>query len=465
MRILVNTTIMIALLCFLTGCGKTPVITPSKNFGFKHMVVIAIDTLAAQNLHFMGYDRETAPFIDELASQSIVMNKAYTPKALTLPSFTSFFTAMHPISHNVMDNGVEIPDQIPSLVMRFQQSGFYTAGFPAAHMISTHWGCDRGFDFYNDVDGHDADSLLIDADEVQRRVEEFFGNQEDDFDLSDPDTRLFLFVHFFDTHTDYNPDPQYLQMFADPDYDGPVDGTVGLFGQYNKSEIEFDDADYQHARDLYDADIRTTDDYVKRLYDYLDSLGILQDTLIVFTADHGENLGEHGYITHGHPYESGLHVPLFFRFPDDSVKPERIEQLVEITDLVPTLMEFAGIEQHVPTDGHSFASLIDSGQFDSSYEREYSLAAGAVNRDEKRDFSITDGEYRYFARIGRSNKPFVYDITKDPKEQVDISDDNPELVSKYAMEMRILTEWARPAEEPQYDAETEEMLRSLGYLH
>jgi len=451
---------MALIFVFLSGCAGD---NPPRDYreGVENVILIVVDTLAAQNLGFMGYERNTSPVIDGFSQRSIVFERAYTPKALTLPAFTSLFSGQHVMNHNVQGNGRALPENLHLLTRDFSDSGFFTIGFAASRVIDPRYGIDKGFEHY-----FPSGKYEIPAETVIEEVRNFLENPAS---AGNPgfvgETRpLFMFIHFFDTHTDYKPDSEIALEFVNPDYKGPVDGRVKLFEKFNNYEIELNSDDLRHVRDLYDAEIRTFDTKLEDLFYIFEQSGLMDNSLIVLTADHGENLGEHHYITHGHPYEPGLHIPLMFRFPDDYGAGTEIDKLVELTDVVPTLMDIAGIDIPSELDGQSLLPLIEDPSGDSGGFRDILIACGGINNSGKRTFSLFDGKFRLIKDIRWSDTPLLYDISIDPKEENDISGEHSELVELYSAFIDLLYSGDSTEDVFEYDFETLEMLRSLGYV-
>jgi arylsulfatase A-like enzyme len=443
------------------GCPR-PNHAPAPRLEGPNVIIVVVDTLGAYDLGFMGYDRDTCPFLNELAQKCIVFDRAYAPKAQTLPSFTSLWSGLHPVTHNIQDNGVVVPDSIHFLVEDFRDAGYQTVGVAAGGVLARKYKPDKGFSTYFDCTAHD-----IKAPEVLDKVRGYLeGAGEAGKPTYDPDNgRLFLFVHFFDPHTDYEPDPQILAQFADPNYSGPVDGTLDVFGAYNRYEIEFNEADLQHTEDLYDAEIRTLDDYLRELFDIFERNGLTDNSIIVFTGDHGEDLGEHHYITHGHPYERGLHIPLLFYLPDEKSAGTRVKTLIEIQDVLPTLMDMLDIPVPDGIDGMSYRKVLENPDAATEEDsREFVLSCGGFNNEEKRTYSLFDGHYRLIRDIRWSDEPLLYDIRVDPLEKNNIAGEHPDVVELQSAIIDILSEGAGPVEHPEYDPETYEMLKSLGYV-
>jgi len=432
----------------------------------ENVVVIFVDTLAAQHLGFMGYERETSPVIDEFASRSVIFNNAYTPKSTTCPAYISFLSGLHPADHGVLENGVILPDDIHLLTDDLRHDGCAAWGIPAARVLDGRYGFRRGFDYYANTP-----AIPHDANEITNRIERILDGNPllGEPELSDTEGPLFLLIHFYDTHTEYTPDDDIRELFCDPFYDGIVDGTWAQFEKFNNREIWFDDSDLRHARDLYDAEIRTFDRNLEHLFDLLTRTGLMDNSLIVFTADHGENLGEHQFITHGHPYESSLHIPLLFHFPGDAWGGMRIDTLVELTDVMPTILDLFDMKSPVGIDGSSMLSLIDLDS-DGIYiegEHLYSIGNPTVHG---RTHSIFDGTYRLIAEFSEHGNVdirgdvMLYDIPIDPTENFNLIDTRWLDLERMAPVLGRFVVAASEGHMPDPTPETREMLASLGYL-
>jgi arylsulfatase A-like enzyme len=240
-----------------------------------------------------------------------------------------------------------------------------------------------------------------------------------------------------------------------------VDGSAELFLKYNEYEAELDKADLRHVCDLYDAEIRTLDDSLRELFKLLEEAGLMESSVIVFTADHGENLGEHHYITHGPPYEAGLHIPLMFHFPGDYGAGKHIDALVENTDTVPTLLEIFNIPAPDGIDGQSLLPLIDDPSGDAKGTRDCLVAVGGVMSDGVREVSVFDGTYRLTVQT----TPCLYHITADPHETENVVSRFPDIRNELIKVVELTAEGSGSLETPMRDAETMELLKSLGYFH
>jgi arylsulfatase A-like enzyme len=307
--------------------------------------MIAIDTLRANHLGFMGYERDTSPFLDELAARSVVFDNIYTPKSLTHPSFTAMFSGLHPIHNKIYENMWPIAEDLHMLPEDFQAAGFRTVFLSASGIIHSRYRMNKGFDEYIDADPH--------PEEAWHMIEKARAQTED---LSKP---LFLCVHFWEPHSPYDPPPEYLAMFADPNYEGPMDGSVDVLNAYTLWQIELLSTDVQHAVDRYDGEIRGLDDQLRSLFDYFEEKGLMDNSIIIVTADHGESLGEDHIFQHCYDTNIELQIPLILHFPGDVDAGLRIPQLAENTDILPTVMDILGIRIPEGIDGISMFPLFN----------------------------------------------------------------------------------------------------------
>ncbi len=363
-----------------------------------NVILIVVDTLRANHLGFMGYERETSPFLDELAERSIIFDNMWTPRSLTLPSFASMFTGIHPTKTNIYQNAWPLPESLHSLVEDFQDAGFNTYGYPTTDILAARYGIGRGFDTYDM------------AEELPRMAPEEIDAVITG--LQDETEPFFLLVHFWEPHQPYDPDPEVLDQFAEPYFVGQMDGEVETFVAYNKDELPLSQADLRHAIDRYDAEIRWLDNQLVELFDFFEEKGYFENSLIIVTADHGESLGEGHFFGHLRDLDVELQIPLFFHFPNDLAAGTRINALCEITDILPTVMDLLGIEIPEDIDGISLLPLIIG---DTEEHRDTLLSVGTQHEDMFL-LSEFDGENR--VRLDYGAKPSLVEIDEETREKL-----------------------------------------------
>ncbi len=272
----------------------------------RDVVLVTIDTLRADAPGFAGNARSPTPHLDRLAAGGWVFQRAWGHSVMTLPSHVNLLTGQLPYQHGVRDNaGFVLSEAVPTAAEAFAAAGFRTAAFVAAFPLDARYGLDRGFEVYDDSypEGSSRGFVMAerDGDEVVRPASAWWKQHEGE--------RRFLWVHLYEPHAPYEPAPQLAELFPDDPYLGEV----------------------------ADADV-----HLGELLDAVAPEGGASEALVVVTSDHGEALGEHGERTHGlFAYEATLAVPLVLWA--EELSPARIGAPVRHVDVLPTMLEAAGV--------------------------------------------------------------------------------------------------------------------------
>ena len=317
------------------------------------MLVFLIDTLRADHLGCYGYGRNTTPNLDAFAREGLLFERAYAVAPMTAPSHATLFTATWPATHLVWNDlplgggAMAHPRLSPSAVTlaeAFEAAGYQTAAICDGGWLIPERGFDQGFQTF------DTGNLGV-VDRVARGLEWL--------EQRDPRKPFFLFLHTYQVHTPFLPPEGYEERFAGG-YDGKLRGVLADAREYAQSpEIEnplvdiqrkifnpvLDDleaADVGFLRALYDAELSLVDEQFALLMARLRVDGLLDDTIVVVTSDHGEEFGEHGEFGHKQVYDECLHVPWMMRYPGGP-RGMRISEPVSQVDFAPTLLELAGL--------------------------------------------------------------------------------------------------------------------------
>jgi arylsulfatase A-like enzyme/Tfp pilus assembly protein PilF len=315
-----------SLLLVLAGCGRE-----HRNL---NVLLVSLDTVRPDHLGCYGYTELETPHIDRLAGESIVFHDALTSVPLTLPSHASILTGLYPISHGVRLNGTfTLTEEYTTLAEVLKAEGYETGAFIGAFVLDARFGTAQGFDTYDDRVEQRAVKSAMEHDErsaaaVTASVSEWLEG------VSEP---FFAFVHYYDPHNPYEPPAPYDSLYA---------------------------------ANLYDGEIAYTDGEVGRLLDLLRDRGLLERTLVVLVSDHGESLGEHDELYHGVLiYEAAMEVALMIRPPEsldlgtDLQLPLRIDRVVELIDVFPTILDLLDIDLDHEIDGRSLVPLIEDRPF------------------------------------------------------------------------------------------------------
>jgi arylsulfatase A-like enzyme len=314
-----------------------------------NVILISIDTLRPDHLGCYGYDRDTSPALDALCEEAVVFEETIAQAPSTLHSHASMFTSLLPHHHQATWAGkTRIPEPAITLAEVFQQAGYRTAAFTGGGQMDRVFGLDQGFELY------EQPSAQRFEDTVWKGVEWL---------EADDDRPFFLFLHSYEVHHPYTPRSEYLGYFDD-DYSGALPSEISLevLGQINRGEISFDEADLRHVIAAYDAEIRSADVGLANLLRYLENHDLYEDTMIVFTSDHGEEFGEHGKVgLHSHTlFDELLWVPLVIRFPGSEFAGERVDQQVRSIDIPPTIAAAVGLPVPEQFSGIDLRELLSS---------------------------------------------------------------------------------------------------------
>ena len=421
-----------------------------------NVIIVMVDTLRADHMSTYGYERETTPFISKFASRAIVFEHARSQASCTFPSVNSLLTSRNPAIFTRQGKGrLGIPDEYPSLAEILKRHGYHTIAVSASPIVRATpskfnpiGGFDRGFDsFVEDPMGRPGAQVSHAVINELDAVEEPF----------------FLYAHYMDPHGPYRPPERYKKRFAGT-YDGhhfiqrgdPVPIAKMLYR--NGPEVEIADRDIQHLVDLYDDEIRYFDGVFQRLIKYLEQRDLLDRTLIVFTADHGEEFLEHGHIRHCRGvWDTVTRVPLILRFPGVE-GGYRIEGAAQNLDIVPPLLDYLSIEtEDLELEGTSLLPLLEGRE----PTRRYAFS-------DQREYRSSDDGHFHLILDGEDSTKTLFDLRSDPLEQNDLySVDHPEvnrLSDALNQWLQDTDQWDRFDEALAAGKAKEEELRALGYL-
>ncbi len=415
----------------LTACERAPE---------WNVLLVTFDTTRADRIGCYGYERASTPNLDALAAEGFLFEQAFSAVPITLPSHSTILTGQYPLAHGVRDNGVfRLSDSQTTLAEILSAAGYGTAAAIASFPLESSFGADQGFDLYDD------NFAAAYQDFLGQRVVPKFGLYFDERHAAlvnqalmpwldeHHDRPFFAWAHYFDPHQPYAPPPPYDQLFIDDPYDG---------------------------------EIAYADEALGGLIDHLRELGVLERTLIIVTADHGEGLDEHNELTHSTlAYNTTLHVPLILRIPGLE-GGAAIPQRVGTVDIVPTVLDLLGLEPPGAFQGQSLRPLIDSrGSRVAGFPRpQYAeTLSPRIAHDLGELRVLFSRQHKYI----HGPRPELYDIQADPKELHDLVSERSELATD--LERKLETFLARntrsdPGAVTEMDRETRRRLESLGYI-
>jgi len=415
-----------ALGCWAVGCSSPAARQPGG------MLLITLDTVRADRIGAYGYADIETPFIDGLATDGVLFERALTPVPLTLPSHTSLLTGTYPPRHGVRDNGdFKVPQELTTLAELFQARGFRTGAFVGAFVLDRRWGLDQGFEHYSGEFAIRDISELVSIGDMQRPANEVVDDALAWLGGIGEETPFFAWVHLFDPHDPYDPPSPYRESYRGRPYVG---------------EIAFSDAQ------------------LARLGEWLKSSGRSDTTVVVFAGDHGESLGEHGESGHGFfLYQEALRVPLIVVDPLRGTAGVRRPEVVSLVDVFSTLCERFGLPTPAATQGRSLTPLLGGGGGWEERPVYSETLYPFFNYGWSPLSSIQERRYHYI----ESSETELYDLEDDPGQTHDLAPLELASVERLAQQHdAVLLELARDARRAGMspDAETVAKLAALGYV-
>jgi len=399
-----------------------------------NLLILTIDTLRADHVGFMGASNPTTPNLDRFARLCFVLEAAYAPRGETSPSLASAFTGLYPSQHGVFDNHCLFPPRIETLAALAGEAGFRTAAFLANKAIAPSK-IARDFQTLR---------FTVSPDRPQWQDDEAALAAALEFLKSDSAKPFFLWVHFMDPHSPYEPGPQDRGAFGRP-VPG-IDGSRETLQTVTRRGRRLSKQKLNYVRALYDEEIRGTDRRAGRLLSALEKAGLLRNTIVVIFGDHGEELGDHHlYFFHQvSVYRQVLHVPLLWYVPPQllprGVKPKALSGVpVSLLDVAPTAASYLGLRFSKPLDGVNLRGLFEG--------RPLGRKAVAAEYADKIDAVLTDRYHAIYnpTRFSPYGGPFpspeerrrdprlaalprfvvqereLYDMQEDPLEQENLA--------------------------------------------
>ena len=438
-------------LFFVVGCSKE---RPGKKPD--NIILISIDTLRADHLGCYGYPRDTSPAIDKFASGALLFEDVSSPSPWTLPAHASLLTGLYPSHNRVRTRSNRLPADVMTLAKVLRQQGFVTSAIVNSHWLSKRNGLHQGFDYFTYV----MESVTqVKPSEVEDKAYKWL--------LKHRAKPFFLFLHFYDVHSDYRSLPRYEKLFARP-YNGKADGTTAQLLHYRKGRGSLDKTDAKHLIDLYDAGIRQMDDGIARLFKFLKKKKLFDNSLIIITADHGEEFLEHGGVLHGRTqFQEVIQVPLIMRGPG-LPRRKRIKTMASLIDIMPTILGLLDIAQPAPLDGIDLRHLWQKTNGEPPLRLLFgeadwnNMIQSAIVDDIKR--AVRHNQYKLHYNL-LTKKKELYDLLEDPHENSNVIEQHPSLAdSLFRVLKNFMSVEVTGKSVPALSTKEIELLKSLGYL-
>jgi arylsulfatase A-like enzyme len=419
---------------------------------------VSLDTVRSDHTSAYGYERDTTPELRRLAAQGVRFAQAYAPTATTGPSHATLFTSLYPLAHGVVKNGLALDARYDTLAEILARHGYQTAAVVSSFVLDAKFGYAQGFERYDD------DFELLDSSLQTERFGEFevggafdrrAGATSDRAlrfleEEREADRPFFLFLHYFDPHDPYDPPAPWRDRF--PPAKGALPGLSVAIGRY-------------------DGEIGYTDQQLGRVLAALARLGLERSTLVVVTADHGEELMEHGWMYHGlHIYEESVRIPLILRWPGVLPAGRTVEAPVQLVDLAPTLLALLRVPVEAPAfQGESLApALLGREALDPErpvfLQRQHYDGSDPKLGARGEKFAVRHGRWKYIHGLEEGTFE-LFDLVDDPDERQNLQARLPERVEALGEEIEAWRKrYARAVGPPAAVSEEDRRrLEALGY--
>ncbi len=409
-------------LLLILPCDPVPAATTAAPAGRPSVLVIVADTLRPDALGWVA-GRNATPALDALAREGRRFPAAVSAVPLTLPAHATLFTGLVPRRHGVRDNGHVLSPRVPTLAEALKRTGYATGAVVSGYPLRALFGLDRGFEHYDDA-------LTVEGGEWRDRPAAETTEAALAFvrahRAAAPGRPFFLFVHYYDAHDPYTP-PAALRRPG--------------------------------ARGAYDGEVAAVDAAVDTLRRGLHDVGAASNLLTVFTADHGESLGEHGEDTHGFfVYDATTLVPLVVHWPG-RLKAGASDAPARLVDLTPTLLDLLGLPRFPGVDGVSLRPLLEG--------RAQDVPAAYIESQQPwlgYGWAPLRALRTREAKLIEAPRPEFYDLKRDAKETSDRASERAPDMARLRGLLREVESRSSVASAGASDPEVLESLRALGYV-
>jgi choline-sulfatase len=423
----------------------------------RNVVLFLVDTLRADKLAPYNPDtRVQTPGLLHFLENAAVMLRARSQENWTKPSVATLLSSLYPWQHNAVSDEAVLPEAVELLPEVLGKLGYFTGAFIANGYVSDKFGFKQGFDSYHNYvrEGRRSNAQTVAADVL------------DWLDARPHDRPFFLYVHTIDPHVPYMPPKEFLKLYDAEPYAGPVAflGRSDLLEHIKVGHLALEQRDKDRLVALYDGEISYHDVHFAAIMAGLEKRGLADDTLVVLTADHGEEFWDHGSVGHGHSvFDELLHVPLVVRLPGVTRRGATVAADVGLVDVAPTILDALGEVPPESMAGHSFLPELRGDAADAP-RATVSGFMGGWRTVARGSFKLVQSGVDHY---------WLYNTALDPGETQNIAAAHP-LIVRYmrgSLGLALGRQAAQPSSRVVFtagktaiDPDTEQQLRALGYV-
>lgn len=483
-----------------------------------NILLIVLDAARADHFSCYGYYRNTTPNIDKIASEGILYENTTSTSCWTLESIASIFTGFLPSKHKANWSTLKLKESIFTLPEYLKENGYVTFCISNNEaFFSRKNGLAKGFDYFKEV------KFLFSPEEANSKIKIFLnvayekifytrykfdianygkgnfwktlykkillgryhiGATETNFrfknfvkKIKSNNYPFFALLHYIDPHLPYRPPGRFEKLFTTQYAPQEIKKVNHDALKFLSGQIKMSERDFEILKALYDGELAYVDNKVGEIYNFLKKEKILDNTILIITSDHGENIGDHGLMDHRYClYESVLKVPLIIRYPEVFKPQTRITSLTQNFDIFPTLEEIIGKKSGFKFDAISLFEREKKSEETNSVFAEY-LVPEPVKDEKIRKLmskyfysikAIRKGKYKL---IWKSNgEKELYNLVDDPTENKNIFFQFPQLTENLLNELIAKTgefnsKFVEGFKNKKYEEEEiKNRLKNLGYL-
>jgi len=428
-----------------------------------NIILISLTSARPKNMSLYGYHRETTPNLKKFFNGSFVFKNAYAPASLTHTDSISLFFSLSTNNHQAFRRGrilesANYLDKFPTLATTLNKNGYETIAFVSDEDYEYNWGIGKTFKTYFDRSMYPEYGIRFSPQSYSVGTKQLVPIANKWLDKN-KDKKFFLFLQAYDMHCPYGPNEEYSHLFQSPHsknipfetecfmnlhplkpttQKGKKGYTLQSFFAYrnqNLKEYFFTQDDLNYLKSRYDAELRKADFYLGQFLDHITKLGLEKNTLIVFMADHGDNLGENNFFMKSSPeglgnlHSANLNMPFAIKVPNSKSKKNFQNQLVQTIDIAPTLLDIVSINAPKEFQGKSFKNNIINDSDINDYLYGFSLRFELEKYGEEatayyeHDYLIDHNfKYQRSKKFNMKNRElkgeeyFLFDRKNDPDE-------------------------------------------------
>jgi choline-sulfatase len=430
----------------------------------KSAILLMIDTLRADHTHCYGAKNIKTPVLDRLAEEGAMFERFSAVEDWTKPSCATMLTGLYPNTHKAQTESAVLSKSVAMVSEEMKSRGLTTGAFIANGYISEKFGFKRGWDYY---ENYIREKKPTEAEHVFHKAAEWIDKVRD--------KRFFAYIHTIDPHVPYSPPEDFIKLYDSKPYDGPIKPRMShvQLEEIKKGSLKVSERDKQRIEALYKGEISYHDKYLGSFMQRMADMGLLEDTLLIITADHGEEFWEHGSVGHGHSiFQELVHVPFVVFWKGVVPAGRRVADNHDHAVIVPTLMD--GLSLDAPDYLEGTSILPKAVGLDEKYPH-----AGFSTHQNERMGVWSD---RVKLQMNGPVNTYLYDMAKDPDCKNNVYKNHP-VSLRY---MRTLLglfmgspdrkDWKSTAllaekqldvkvEEVEWDDELKKQLQKLGYVN